>query len=222
MNPATPDEALLRMLEDPRNKNFSWTEALRGRQEIETTVSLCPDDDVRADLAFTYGGAVEGKLARSTQELLARDPSRRVRVNLARTATYEDLFEALLADPEGDVRRHCAMNPRASRDHIGHLITDRAARVRSGAIWFGVRYPDEEQLIQLANDKSAEVRWAVILCLRTPRSAIELIARDTDEMNRNAALGWLQNGPPYAMLEQALADEAERSALATPGVFDLV
>jgi hypothetical protein len=86
---------------------------------------------------------------------------------------------------------------------------------------FGVRYPDEEQLIRLASDKSVEVRWAVVHNLRSPRAVIEIVALDDDEMNRHAALNWLQNGPPYAMPEQASAAEAERSASATPGVFDV-
>lgn len=220
MNPSTPDDVLLGMIEDPRNrKKLSWFEALRGRPELEAAVSNCVDENVRADLAFTYGWA-EGKLARATQQVLARDPSPKVRVNLARSTNYEDLFTALLDDADSDVRRHCAENPRASRDHIERLVTDRAWRVRQGAVAFGVRFPDEEQLIRLANDKSVEVRWAVVYNLRSPRAAIEIVALGDDEMNRHAALNWLRNGPPYAMRERASAAEFERSASATPGVFD--
>lgn len=38
--------------------------------------------------------------------------------------------------------------------------------------------------MRLARDKSAEVRWAVLFRPDRPRRAIELIAEDSDEMNR--------------------------------------
>jgi hypothetical protein len=206
------------MIEDPRNRRkLNWSASLRGRPGLEASLSNSADEEVRAALAIAYGWA-EGKLRRVTQQLLASDRSPKVRVNVARTTDYEDLFTALLVDADPDVRRNCAMNPRASRDHMELLITDRAWSVRRGAVALGVRYPDEDQLLRLASDKSAGVRWAVIYNPRSPRAALEKIALDTDETNRAAAIHWLQYGPPYVRS----AAEVERSTSATPGVFEPV
>ncbi|KTR54402.1 hypothetical protein NS359_00075 [Curtobacterium oceanosedimentum] len=67
------------------------------------------------------------------------------------------------------------------------LVTDRNRMVRAAAAANGLRYPDDEQLLRLARDKSAEVRWAVLFRPDRPRRAIELIAEDSDEMNRQHA-----------------------------------
>ncbi len=68
------------------------------------------------------------------------------------------------------------------------LVTDRDRRVRAGAATGGLRYPDDEQLLRLARDRSVEVRWAVLFRADRPRQAIELIAQDSDEWNRRHAL----------------------------------
>ena len=51
----------------------------------------------------------------------------------------------------------------------------------------GLRYPTGEQLVWLASDRSAEVRWAVLTRVEAPREALEIIAQDSDDMNRQHA-----------------------------------
>jgi len=50
-----------------------------------------------------------------------------------------------------------------------------------------MRYPDDEQILRLAEDRSAGVRWAVVCRVDRPRAALELIAKDKDEVNADHA-----------------------------------
>jgi len=209
------------MIADPRNaEKLSYFEALRGRPSLEAPLSTWPDDAVRADLAFTYGWAKDGRLARDTQVVLANDLSSRVRENMARTTTYRDLLDALLRDGDPDVRAYCADNPRIDRDQMEVLLRDRLARVRATAVANGHRYPDESQLLRAASDRSALVRWSVIFNTRSPREAIEIIARDADEMNQRHARIRLESGGVYS--NEVIASQAQRRDEATPGLFDIV
>ena len=219
LNPATPDDAILGMISDTRNaKKLSWFEALRGRPALEGPLSVWPDADIRSDLAFTYGWA-PGSLARRTQEVLAGDPSEAVRVNKARSTSYRDLLELLLADSRPAVRGACADNPRVEKQQMERLITDPVKTVRYRAVSTGMRYPDEEQLLRLAVDRSSDVRWAVLFHPRSPRQAIELIAQDQNETNRRHARSHLDDdsrGFTHEVVESTLA----ASGRATPGVFE--
>jgi len=214
-----PDDAILGMIADPRNeKKLSWFETLRGRPGLEGQLVVWPDANIRADLAFTYGWA-QGSLARRTQELLTIDSSEKVRKNMARTTSFRDLFELLLADSHPAVRGSCAENPRIDRDQMERLITDPSRRVRVRAVSSGMRYPDEEQLLRLASDKSSAVRWEVLFNFRSPRDAIKLITKDQDDNNRRHAEKRLERDD--ALYSQSVIDswvlESER---ATPGDFD--
>jgi hypothetical protein len=198
VNPATPDDAILGMIGDPRNaKTLGWSEALRGRLRLEGPLSVWPDAEIRADLAFTYGW-VSGSLSRRTQAVLAGDPSEHVRINMARTTSYADLFLLLLGDSSPAVRGACADNPRIDKQQMERLITDSVKTVRCRAVSMGMRFPDEEQLLRLASDRSSSVRWAVLFNPRSPREAIELIAQDKDEDNRQHAQAHLDGQPGFS------------------------
>ncbi|MES2094553.1 MAG: hypothetical protein V4531_12185 [Actinomycetota bacterium] len=67
------------------------------------------------------------------------------------------------------------------------LVSDRAWKTRSLAAETGLRYPTDEQLVRLARDRSADVRWAVLSRVDAPREALEIIAQDSNGMNRQHA-----------------------------------
>jgi hypothetical protein len=53
-NPSTPDDAILKMIDDPRNEKWFWFEALQGRRDLEERLSNSPRDIVRVSVALTY------------------------------------------------------------------------------------------------------------------------------------------------------------------------
>jgi hypothetical protein len=219
-NPHSTDDTIIGMIADERNANkLGWIDALRGRPGLEVALAAWPVPEVRADLAFTYARA-PGDLARNTQELLARDSSEHVRGNMARTASYRDLFELLLVDERAHVRSLCAGNPRIDREQMEILIADSDRKVRVGAVALGWRYPDSEQLTRLASDKSAAVRWEVLFHPRSPRLAIKMIAEDADEDNRRHAN--LRLADEMALFsDQVVASVNQASDAAIPGRFQL-
>ena len=102
------------------------------------------------------------------------------------------------------------MNPRISRAHMETLVTDRIARVRGCAAANGLMFPDDEQLLRLAQDRSAGVRWAVLFRVDRPREAIETIAEDVDELNHHHARLALANVHSIMTLEVEKSVRAAR------------
>ena len=118
------------------------------------------------------------------QRRLAEDASADVRGIIAKATPYGAIFDDLLNDPDPVVRGWCAGNPRIFLEQMEQLVSDRARATRAMAASHGLRYPTDEQLIRLARDKSAGVRWSVIFRVDTPREALQILVDDTDEMNR--------------------------------------
>lgn len=195
-----------------------WADALRQRDRLEEPLARSPRQIVRASVAGTYRHA-EGALRRSTQLLLSQDESKEVRELIASTTDYEDILDALIQDPVEDVRAGCAANPRIDRDRIERLITDRSSVVRRRAVAMGLRFPDEEQLIRLARDRSSAVRWEVAICWRATPPVMEVLLNDADEHLRHQARNWLDADALGHNDEQAREAEAI-AAGAIPGQFD--
>lgn len=172
---------------------------------------------MRGRLAATYAFDDSRSLARTIQVKLAADTSTDPRVWIAQTTPYLDLFEALLRDGDPTVRGSCAANPRITREQMQVLVEDRIAKTRRLAVAFGLRYPDADQLIRLASDRSAEVRWAVLFRVDAPRRAVEIIADDTDEMNRRHAQGFLE-GRQRLYSNQVIEFSRDRRARAERGL----
>lgn len=187
-NAATDDMTIRSLLVDDVDVvRSAAADALRDRPQLHEVAAGSPDRWVRAILAHLYVEDDRRSLALAVQERLAVDPFGEVRGRTAQTTNDLQVFEALLADPSSMVRGMCASNPRISLDQMARLVTDRDRAVRAAAAANGLRYPDDEQLLRLARDRSAEVRWAVLFRPDRPRRAIELIAEDSDEMNRHHA-----------------------------------
>jgi hypothetical protein len=102
---------------------------------------------------------------------------------------------------------------------MDQLLVDRQWQTRSIAIHMGLRFPDDEQLIRGARDKSAAVRWAVLFRVDRPREAVELIALDSDDINRQHAESMLA-GDPH-MSDQVVTSARDDRARAARGLsFD--
>lgn len=156
----------------------------RGRDQVVEALSRSTDPEVREYIAWHNSVS---PLDHDVQARLATDSEWQVRQQIAETTNYRALFDRLLEDPNPRVRGSCAGNPRATRSDIERLIADRSAVVRSMTVALGVVYPDDEQLLRLARDKSANTQWAVIMRVDTPREALEIVANEGDEMNRTQA-----------------------------------
>ncbi|PPF55999.1 hypothetical protein C5C13_11685 [Clavibacter michiganensis] len=187
-NPATDDETIARLIDDP-NESVRYTAAsnLAERPALQQLVARSSDEWLRAALASTFLDQDDRSLPRDVQRALMADTFAETRSRIAETTNYLDIFETLLHDSDDRVSAACAANPRIEREQMERLITDPKWEVRASAAARGMRYPDDEQLLRLAQDRSVGVRWTVVYRPDRPRAALELIAKDDDEMNAHAA-----------------------------------
>ncbi|HEU0205774.1 MAG TPA: hypothetical protein VFQ74_03650 [Pseudolysinimonas sp.] len=151
--------------------------------------------------------------------MLADDESKEVRELIASTTNYEDILDTLLDDPVEEVRAACAANPRIDRDRIDRLITDRSSLVRRRAVAMGLRYPDEEQLLRLAGDRSSTVRWEVAISWRSTGRVMEVLLNDADEDLRHHARDWLE-ADSFGYNDEQSREAGATAAGAIPGQFD--
>lgn len=187
-NPAADDITIAALLDD-RSHDVRLAAAgnLTERPDLHERAARSSDAWVRAITAHTYAGQDDRSLALDVQRILADDSFAETRGRIAETTNDLDLFEHLMRDGSPTVRGWCASNPRITREQMERLVSDRRLEVRAAAAANGLRYPDDEQLLRLARDRSAEVRWAVLFRVDLPRAAVELITQDPDEMNRQHA-----------------------------------
>ena len=212
-NPAIPDDLLLTLSGDASTSvRQSAALSAQGRQAILLALAVSSDSAVREIVAGLNNPAEQ--LDREIQDVLSQDYSWEARARIARSTQYRDLFERLLADAHPQVRGQSGANPRATLEDFERLTTDRSAVTRRIAVAVGVRYPSEDQLMKLARDRSAEVQWAVIARVGTPRAAVEIVAEEGDHMNRNQALAVLKDGFfPSTVIESAQKSRDHASLL---------
>jgi hypothetical protein len=181
------DADVLRSLSTHRSMSVRYAVADNPASDDETIALLLndPNESVRYTAASNL--AERPALPRDVQRALMTDTFAETRSRIAETTNQLDIFETLLQDSDERVRAACAANPRITREQMERLVTDRRWEVRASAAARGMRYPDEEQLLRLAQDRSVGVRWTVVYRPDRPRAALELIARDDDEMNAHAA-----------------------------------
>ena len=204
--------------EDPRIQLGAAGNNLARRPTLHELVFSSADPQIRG--AVAYAQSFDLALSYDMQKVLAAEDLVETRGRIAETTNYSDLFDALLEDREPRVRGMCAANPRISRDQMERLVTDRNRIVRGYAAVFGLLYPDDEQLIRLAVDRAAAVRWHVLFRVDRPRAAIELIAQDSDETNRLHADSALAD--PRALMSDQVCEavRAERAQAALVGPFE--
>lgn len=175
-----------------------------GRDRVIVALASSSDTAVRATIASLNKAA---PLTKGLQRQLAGDSDKDTRQFIASSTNHAEIFETLLRDPDADVRGYCAANPRATRSHFELLLSDKSRRTRALAVYLGLGFPDDEQLIRLARDKSVGVRWNVIFRVGAPDKAIAIIAsEDPDEINRRHAQIRVDGGSNYSqqVVESAL------------------
>jgi hypothetical protein len=192
---AMADDATISNLLDDRVGSVRWAAAsnLAERPALQMAVARSTDKWLRLALAGTFLDHDERSLARDVQCALMEDASTEIRSRMAETTNHLDVFETLMSDDDRRVRAACAANPRITLEQMERLVTDRNWEVRASAVGSGMRYPDDEQILRLAEDRSAGVRWAVVFRVDRPRAALELIAKDRDEMNARLAKSELED-----------------------------
>ena len=216
-NPAADDETIERLLSDRDEVvRLASVSNLADRLRLQPVVARSQDKGLRAALARTFARQDHRSLPYDVQAVLSKDPFSESRQGVAETTNYLDLFETLLNDADPKVRAWCAANPRISRIQMEQLVTDRSWGVRAFTATAGLRFPDDEQLMRLARDRSASVRWAVLFRPGRPRGALELIAEDPDELNRRHARSALLRGAMSDQIEASDRAGRQRAAEVTP------
>ncbi|NYH00232.1 hypothetical protein BJ979_002857 [Schumannella luteola] len=187
-NAATDDVTVELLLRDPVELvRLAGATNLAGRPALQAVVAHSDEKWMRAILAHTFARDDDRGLPYDVQILLSEDDFWETRQRIAETTAYAEIFEQLLLDADARVRGRCAANPRITLEQMERLVNDRSWIVRASAAGSGCRYPDDGQLLRLASDRSAGVRWAVVFRPDRPRAALELIAEDTDADNRDHA-----------------------------------
>lgn len=185
---AATDETVRLLIQDGNDLvRITAANNVGGRPSIEADVAASEDEWVRANLAHTYAQEPYKQLLRKTQEVLVGDSFREVRMRMAETTGYRDLYERLMADPEPRVRGACAWNPRVTPEDMEVLLQDRHRETRAMALDGGSGTLTHEQALRAARDPSADVRWATLFRPGAPATVAEALADDSDETVRNAA-----------------------------------
>jgi hypothetical protein len=140
----------------------------------------------------TRGAAVQRQdLDDASRLALQTDPDHRVRETLARVTDDARALASLARDPHPAVRSATLENPALSNADIEMLATDRIAKVRAVAACSRRVHPDT--LSRLAEDRSDEVRWAVLVFNPERLDLAAKLGQDSDEMNARQAQAQLEN-----------------------------
>lgn len=220
-NPGCDDATVLELVRDDKQLvRMSAAVIAAGRPGVETAVAASEDAAVRQVLAHAYVRRAE-QLLRATQEILARDEDREVRARIAETTAHRDLFDQLLEDPDPRVRGMCAANPRATRTDMDCLLGDRQAAARGIAVNVGIAFPDQEQLLRAARDRSTGVRWAALFRHGASREVALALVDDPDELIRDHARASAQErGAVWAPRGEAKAVAEDARLIAAGMTFD--
>ena len=218
-NPNTADETIEQLLADSNGSvRMRTASALADRPALYAHAVDSPHRWVRASLATVFSRHDDRSLPYPIQRALADDEFYETRKAVARTTNFADIFDRLLADADPRVRGWCAANPRIALNQMEQLVADKSSTVRRLTAALGLRYPSDEQLVRLARDRSKEVRWAVLFRPDRPREAVEIIAMDSDDINRrHAESALVSNGYITSpMVETSFRKELNRAVAASP------
>lgn len=183
-NPSTPADVLRSLLQDPRwEVRFGVTENPHPRAR---DIALAdPDKDIRG-LA-----AQRSDLDTASYERILNDPKHYVRERLA-DVVADPLVAAVLArDPHQTVRATIVHNPALTDPDVEMLARDPIAQVRVSAA--ASRRPSPETLTRLAGDRSAAVRWSVLVHNPERLDLAKLLLQDPNSTNRTQAQIQLEN-----------------------------
>ena len=182
-NPSTPPDVLDALVRDA--KFFVRFAVAENPSPRALGVSLgASDPDVRG------GAARRNDLSAASVQLLLDDPIHTVRERLADVARDPSVAAALARDPHPAVRSSIVLNPQLCAADVEMLAQDPIARVRATAA--ASRRLRPEALTGMAHDRSAEVRWSVLVNNPERLDLARIIADDSDQMNADQAKSQLQ------------------------------
>lgn len=145
------------------------------------------------------------------KEAFASDPRVELRHGAARLIRDAPaLLERLSQDRVILVREAVASNPSCPSALLARLLGATQPGVRAAAV--RNRGVSTENLVAMAADPSSEVRFAVCGSPRTPRSVLEILARDSAAMVRKLAARRLQELADPALDPETLAEDLEAIA----------
>ncbi|MCS0499241.1 hypothetical protein [Protaetiibacter mangrovi] len=162
--------------DDAWQVRFALIPAAEGDPERQLMLAASTDKWMRAILAEVPGLSIEA------QRILAGDEFSETVGRIAKNTRDRALYDELMLDPRPRVRGFCAWNDAlCTADDARRLARDRSSVARASA----VHRPelDESDLIELARDRSASVQWQVIATRPSSRAALEIIAREGDDVN---------------------------------------
>lgn len=118
-------------------------------------------------------------------QIILRDPVHTVRERMAEVTQDACVVAALARDLHPAVRSMILLNPSLSQADAEMLASDPIARVRATAA--GCRRLRPETLSRMADDRSCQVRWSVLVHNPERLDLARKVARDSDEMNAGQA-----------------------------------
>lgn len=188
-NPSTPADVLKVLVRDERwAVRFAVAE---NPSPHSLRVALDAEDPDTRGVA-----ARRDDLDAASMQLVLHDPVHAVRQRLAEVAVDAEVVAALARDSHPAVRASIIQNPRLSNADVEMLAEDPIARVRAAAA--ASRRVSPETLTGLAGDRSAQVRWCVLVGNPERLDLARTIAEDSDEMNATQARAQLER--PYAFM----------------------
>lgn len=187
-NPSTPTEVLGVLVQDAKwGVRFAVAEnPTPGAVEIAVGAA---DPDVRGR------ASQRGDLDAPTTQRLVRDPVYTVRVRMSEVTSDPDVVAALARDPHPAVRSSVVLNPALSDADLEMLSGDSIARVRATAA--GCRRLRPELLTPMATDRSALVRWSLLVDNPHRLDLARRLADDPDEEIADRARTQLANPRLY-------------------------
>jgi len=181
-NPATPADALQMLVADHKPA-VSWAVAMNP-SPLARPIAIAASDARTRELAAARDDVDAEDLRR-----LVSDPVRSVREQVADVTTSGELARALAQDEDPRMRGRIIHNPALPVEDVERLAHDPVAAVRSSAA--ASRRLAPETLAMLAVDRSAVVRWNVLVNNPERLDLARLIADDSDEMNSRQAAAQL-------------------------------
>lgn len=143
------------------------------------------------------GAAQRSDLTAADRAVLMNDPDHHVREQLAAASTDAATLISLTGDPHPMVRATVVLNPNLPTTYVEAMAADPAAPVRAAVA--GSRRVRPGTLTQLAEDRSADVRWEVMVTNHERQDIVEKLTADPDEINAmqaRAQRDWLEIDPP--------------------------
>lgn len=181
-NPACGADVLAALMDDPHWR-VRWTAA--QSPSPDPAVQEAGARSTRADVREALAARVD--LAAEISTALAADPVTAVRAAIAGSTRDVELLARLASDPSWEVRGEVALSAAVTDDLLRILAADAHRRVRA-TVATQERTP-RDVVLRLARDRSADVRWCVLLARPGDAELSDLLRDDPDAAVASQARG---------------------------------